>query len=95
MKYDSVAILAINLKYYRHKLKLSQYDFAIQIGTTIHFESELETAKRNPSLGTLDKLSSGISKLLGETVTSVDLITYVPDRVTNKSRFDAREKSIQ
>lgn len=85
-------IFAVNLKYYRYQLNLSQEDFANAIGVTLHYESDLENSKRNPTLKTLDKLANNISLLLEMAITPADLITYDANKVINFVRIDKKER---
>lgn len=91
MTKNSINNLAINLKYYRYQSKLSQEKFAEAINTDYHYEYEMETAQRNPSLKMLDKLSENISDLLGYEVTSSELITYDEQRIIVSKRIDERK----
>ena len=88
---SSKDILAINLKYYRYKLSLSQEKFAEAIDTNLLYEYQLENGKRNPSLKMLDKISQNISKILGYTVSSSELILYDKNKIINANRIDGRK----
>ena len=83
-------ILAINMKYYRYESKLSQEKFAEALATSLAYESQIETGKRNPSLKMLDKISTNISKLVKRQVTSAELITYDKKKVINSKRVDEK-----
>ena len=92
----SKQILAINLKYYRYKSKMSQEQFAEAMHTNLIYENQLEKGRRNPSLDMVDKLAKNISKLLGYKVTSSDLILYDNNKIIHTKRVDSLKKySIQ
>ena len=86
-------ILAINLKYYRYLSKLSQEKFAEALDTSLIYENQLEKKRRNPSLEMLDKLSTGISKLLKTDITSADLIKYDEKKIVNHKRIDETKRT--
>ena len=86
----SKEILAINMKYYRYKSKLSQEKFAEALHTNLVYENQIENGHRNPSLNMLDKISKNISKLIGYTVTSSELISYDEDKLIDSKRVDER-----
>lgn len=86
-KISSVEILAINLKYYRYKLNLSQEKFAEKLESTLPYINQLENARRRPSLELLDKFSSKLN------IESYKLIKYNPKHIINKSRIDSRKTS--
>ena len=78
------------MKYFRYKSNLSQEKFAENLETNLVYENQIENGKRNPSLEMLDKISSNITKLLGYTITSAELITYDPKKIINSRRVDER-----
>ena len=86
-------ILAINMKYFRYKSNLSQEKFAEALNTNLLYENQMEKGKRNPSLKMLDKISSNMSKLLGYTITSADLITYDENKIISSKRVDERKSN--
>ena len=85
-KISSKDILAINLKYYRYKLNLSQERFAEKLNSTLSYINQLEMGKRKPTLELLDKFAD----ILG--ITSADLITYDKNRIIESRRIDERKK---
>ena len=93
MARESKDILAINMKYYRYKSKLSQEKFAEALNTNLIYENQMENGKRNPSLKMLDKISKNISKLLGYSISSAELISYDENKVINSKRVDERKSS--
>lgn len=86
----SKKILAMNLKYYRKVLNLSQEKFAECIGSNLVYLNQLENCRRKPTIDMLDKIASGISKKLNEEVTSAMLLTYNKDHKTSFTRIDER-----
>lgn len=88
---ESRDILAINLKYYRHLTKLSQEKFAEKLDTSLIYINQLEKGKRNPSLEMLDRISIGISNLLGKEISSSELITYNQKRIIVAKRVDQKK----
>ena len=84
-KLNSKDILAINLKYFRYQLNLSQEKFAEKLGTTLPYINQLEKGKRKPTLELLDKFSSKLN------VSSAELITYNEDHYVVSKRIDERK----
>ena len=85
-KFTSGEILAMNLKYYRYQLNMSQEKFAEMLGTTIPYINQLETNKRNPSLELIDRFAKCLN------ISSAELLTYNPKHHIEKIRIDEREK---
>lgn len=83
---SSKDILAINLKYYRYKLNLSQEKFAEKLNSTLPYINQLENGRRKPTLELLDKFSEKLG------ITSAELITYNENHNLNKKRIDERTK---
>lgn len=83
-KLSSIEILAINLKYYRYKLNLSQEKFAEKLGSTLPYINQLENVRRKPSLELLDKFARTLN------VSSASLITYDPSHIIKKNRIDSK-----
>ena len=79
------------MKYYRYVSKLSQEKFAEALETNLIYENQLEKGRRNPSLDMLDKLSEKISKLLGITITSYDLLLYDETKIISSTRIDGKK----
>lgn len=82
---NSIQIFAMNLKYYRHKFKMSQEKFAEKLGSTLSYINQLENAKRKPSLELIDNFA----KKLG--VTSSKLLTYNAKHFIQKPRIDSKK----
>lgn len=83
-KLSSKDILAINLKYYRYKLNMSQEKFAEKLNSTLPYINQLEKGKRKPTLELLDKFSDKLG------VTSADLITYNKNHFIESKRIDEK-----
>lgn len=81
---DSKKILAINLKYYRHENKLSQEELADKLTASLTYINNLENAKRNPSLKTLDRIANYFD------ITTSLLLTYNKKHIINLSRIDQK-----
>lgn len=79
-------ILAINLKYYRYKLNLSQEKFAEMMNSTLPYINQLENGRRKPTLDLIDKFSDKLN------ITSAELITYNKDHNLDSKRIDERKK---
>ena len=84
-KLTSKEILAINLKYYRYKLNLSQEKFAEKLNSTLSYINQLENCKRKPTLELLDKFAEILD------ITSAELITYNHDHVIPNKRIDGKK----
>ena len=78
-------ILAINLKYYRYKLNLSQEKFAEKLGSTLPYINQLENARRKPSLELVDKFAEKLG------ISAAKLITYNPRYIIDKQRIDSKK----
>lgn len=88
----SKEILAMNLKYYRKLLNLSQEKFAEGIGSNLVYLNQMENCRRKPTIDMLDKIADGINKMLkNDKITSATLITYNANHKTNFSRIDERK----
>jgi len=88
----SKEILAMNLKYYRKLLNLSQEKFAEGIGSNLVYLNQMENCRRKPTIDMLDKIADGINKMLkNDKITSATLITYNPSHKTNFSRIDEKK----
>lgn len=85
-KISSKDILAINLKYYRYKLNLSQEKFAEKLNSTLSYINQLEMGRRKPTLELLDKFADNLG------ITSADLITYDKNRIIESKRIDEIKK---
>ena len=84
-KLTSKDILAINLKYYRYKLNLSQEKFAEKLNSTLSYINQLENGKRKPTLELLDKFAEILD------ITSAELITYNHDHVILNKIIDEKK----
>lgn len=80
-------ILAINLKYYRYKNKLSQEKLAEMLGSTLPYINQLENGRRKPTLELLDKFAKKLN------TTSADLITYNEDHFVMAKRIDEKNNT--
>lgn len=87
---NSKEILAINLKFYRFELNLTQEQFAEKMDISLTYERELEQFRRNVSIDMLDKLASKLSLQLKYTIKSADLLTYDENKIINSLRVDRR-----
>ena len=85
-KLSSKDILAINLKYHRYQLDLSQEKFAELLNSTLPYINQLEKGRRKPTLELLDKFSAKLG------VSSADLITYNEDHYVISKRIDERKR---
>ena len=86
-------VLAINLKYYRKKYKLSQEKFAEILGTTLSYLNQIENKKVDVKASTIDKFTSNINKFdKNANITFEDLIKYNKNHITNYSRIDENVK---
>ena len=84
-KMSSIEIFAINLKYYRYKLNLSQEKFAEKLGSTLSYINQLENAKRKPTLDLIDKFAD----ILGTNTST--LLTYNSKHIIDKIRVDSKK----
>ena len=87
-KLKSKDILAINLKYYRYKNKLSQEKFAEMLGSTLPYINQLENGRRKPTLELLDKFACKLG------ITSAELITYNEKHNILAKRIDEKNNTI-
>lgn len=86
-------VLAINLKYYRKKYKLSQEKFAEILGTTLSYLNQIENKKVDVKASTIDKFTSNINKFdRNANITFEDLIKYNKNHITDYSRIDEKIK---
>ena len=86
-------VLAINLKYYRKKYKLSQEKFAEILGTTLSYLNQIENKKVDVKASTIDKFTSNINKFdKNANITFEDLIKYNKNHITNYTRIDEKVK---
>ena len=83
---SSRKILAINLKYYRHKNKLSQEKLSDLLGSSLTYINQLEKELRNPSIDMIDRISKAFK------ITSAELLTYNKDHIINLTRVDQKIK---
>ena len=85
-------VLAINLKYYRKKLNLPQEKFAEIIGTSLSYLNQIENRKVDVRSSTIDKFAENINKYEKKLkITSIDLVAYDENRITNYSRIDEKK----
>ena len=87
-------ILAINLKYYRKKYKLSQEKFAEILGTTLSYLNQIENKKVDVKVSTIDKFANNINNYDDSLkITSEDLVKFNKKHITNFSRIDEKKKN--
>ena len=85
-------ILAINLKYYRKLLNLPQEKFAEVIGTSLSYLNQIENKKVDVRSSTIDKFAFNLNNYNKKLkITSLDLVTYNEERITNYSRIDEKK----
>lgn len=99
----SKQILAMNLKYYRKFLNISQEKFAEVIGSNLVYLNQMENCKRKPTTDMLNKIAEGITKMLKNNrkelqgkiddykATSAMLLTYDDSYKTNFTRIDEKK----
>lgn len=84
--------LAINLKYYRKKYKLSQEKFAEILETTLSYLNQIENNKVDVKCSTIDKFTKNINKYDKKIkIKSEDLITYNKNHITHFKRIDEKK----
>ena len=89
---SSKEILAMNLKYYRYKLNLSQERFADAIGSNLTYVNQLENCKRKPTIEMLDKIANNLNKFDNSlNITASTLLKYDKSHVTNFERLDEKK----
>ena len=89
---SSKEILAMNLKYYRYKLNLSQERFADAIGSNLTYVNQLENCKRKPTIEMLDKIANNLNKFDNSlNITTSTLLKYDKSHVTNFERIDEKK----
>ncbi len=89
---SSKEILAMNLKYYRYKLNLSQERFADAIGSNLTYVNQLENCKRKPTIEMLDKIANNLNKFDNSlNITASTLLKYDKSHVTNFERIDEKK----
>ena len=85
-------VLAINLKYYRKTLNLPQEKFAEIIGTSLSYLNQIENKKVDVRSSTIDKFADNLNKYDKKNkITSIDLVLYDENRITNYSRIDEKK----
>ena len=85
-------ILAINLKYYRKLLNLPQEKFAEVIGTSLSYLNQIENRKVDVRSSTIDKFANNLNNYNKKLkISSLDLVTYDENRITNYSRIDEKK----
>ena len=89
---SSKEILAMNLKYYRYKLNLSQERFADAIGSNLTYVNQLENCKRKPTIEMLDKIANNLNKFDNSlNITASTLLKYDKSHITNFERIDEKK----
>ena len=85
-------VLSINLKYYRKILNLPQEKFADIIGTSLSYLNQIENKKVDVRSSTIDKFATNLNNYTNKiNITSVDLVKYDENRLTNYSRIDEKK----
>ena len=85
-------ILAINLKYYRKVLNLPQEKFAEVIGTSLSYLNQIENKRVDVRSSTIDKFANNLNNYNKKlTISSLDLVTYDENRITNYTRIDEKK----
>ena len=89
---SSKEILAMNLKYYRYKLNLSQEKFADAIGSNLTYVNQLENCKRKPTIEMLDKIANNLNKFDNSlNITASLLLKYDKNHITKFERIDEKK----
>lgn len=89
---SSKEILAMNLKYYRYKLNLSQEKFADAIGSNLTYVNQLENCKRKPTIEMLDKIANNLNKFDNSlNITASTLLKFDKNHFTNFERIDEKK----
>ena len=89
---NSKEILAMNLKYYRYKLNLSQERFADAIGSNLTYVNQLENCKRKPTIEMLDKIANNLNKIdTSLNITASLLLKYDKSHITKYDRIDEKK----
>jgi len=89
---SSKEILAMNLKYYRYKLNLSQERFADAIGSNLTYVNQLENCKRKPTIEMLDKIANNLNKFdQSLNITASILLKYDKNHITKYDRIDEKK----
>ena len=89
---SSKEILAMNLKYYRYKLNLSQERFADAIGSNLTYVNQLENCKRKPTIEMLDKIANNLNKFDSSlNITASLLLKYDKSHTTSFDRIDEKK----
>lgn len=83
---SSRKILAINLKYYRHKNKLSQEKLSDLLSSSLTYINQLEKELRNPSIDMIDRIAKAFK------ISSAELLTFNRDYIINANRVDQKTK---
>ena len=83
--------VAINIKYFRKKYKLSQEKFSEVLGTSLHYLNQIEKGKVDLKLSTLDKFTDNINAYDKKAnLQYEDLVVFNPNHITNFKRIDER-----
>ena len=77
-------ILAMNLKYYRYKLNMTQEEFYEKFDLNFKYMSRVENGKVNITIDTVEKLAQCLN------IKPMDLITYNEKHVVSKKRVDSK-----
>lgn len=86
--------LAINLKFYRKKYKLSQEKFAEVLETTLSYLNQIENNKVDVKASTIDKFAKNINNYDKKAkIKSEDLVIYNKNHITHFTRIDERKNT--
>ena len=86
--------LAINLKFYRKKYKLSQEKFAEVLETTLSYLNQIENNKVDVKSSTIDKFAKNINNYDKKAkIKSEDLVIYNKNHITHFTRIDERKNT--
>lgn len=94
MNMNSRQILAMNLKFYRKKYKLSQEKLAEKVGSNLVYINQLENGKRKVTIDMLDKIANGMNEEVDSKLkmTSSELLKYNSSHKMSFSRVDGKKK---
>lgn len=81
---DLKDILAMNLRFYRHKLNLTQKEFYEKYNLNFKYMSRVESAKVNVTIETVEKVADILE------ISPVELLTYDNKHKVNKKRVDSK-----
>jgi len=86
MKLNLQKIVAINLKYFRYKRKLSQEEFHGKAGLNVKYMASIERGVINFKVQYLNKICDQLN------ISLLDLICFDEKRMVNKKRIDQKSE---